>query len=56
MLEPSLVSRVDALFDHDWSRWRRVVAEAAVFLWILAVATGFRDLVRIGNLAARLGS
>jgi hypothetical protein len=54
LLESTLVSWGETLFDYDWCLWRRRLAEIAIFLWIWAVTTGFRDAVAIGNLLARL--
>jgi undecaprenyl-diphosphatase len=53
LLEARVVSRLEVVFEHGWG-WRRTLGEAAVYLWILQVATEFRHVVWIADLLGSL--
>lgn len=41
LCQPKVVPLFEAFFEHRWDDWRRTLAESAVFVWILQVATEF---------------
>jgi len=56
LLEASAVSWCETAFEYAWGHWQRTLAEVAVFLWILQVATEFRHVVWITDVLASLWS
>ena len=54
LLETRAVSWWKTAFEYQWGHWQRTLAECAVFLWILQVATEFRHVVWIADVLASL--
>lgn len=54
LLEARAVSWCKTAFEYPWGHWQRTLAEGAVFLWILQVATEFRHVGWIAEVLASL--
>lgn len=54
LLGARAVSWCQTAFEYQWGHWQRTLAECAVFLWILQVATEFRHVVWITDVLASL--
>lgn len=54
LLEARVLSWCETAFEFQWGHWKRTVAEGAVFLWILEVATEFQHVVWITGVLASL--
>jgi len=52
LLEARAVSWCEAAFEYRWDHWQRTLAEGALFLWMLQVATEFRHVVWIVHVIA----
>jgi membrane-associated phospholipid phosphatase len=52
LLEASAMSWCETAFEYHLGYWQRTLAECAVFLWILQVATEFRHVVWITDVLA----
>jgi membrane-associated phospholipid phosphatase len=48
-VEPIVASVSKAVFQFDWDRWQRLLAEALIFFWLLAVATECRHVVWVAS-------
>jgi membrane-associated phospholipid phosphatase len=54
LLEARAMGWCQTAFEYQWGHWQRTLAECAVFLWLLQVATEFRHAVWITNVLAQL--
>lgn len=52
LLEPALLARVETVFDGQEGSWARTLAEWAVFLWMLEVASEFSHVIRVKEILA----